>query len=215
MGLGRYGKIFEQFFDSTIVDQELSVRYAFMAMIVLSDENGIIDMTPEAIARRINLPVRQVKAALEVLEAPDPDSRNSESEGRRLVRVDDHRGWGWIVVSKEIFRDMKSPVEEREKARERKRRQRERERESRENPPSGHADVTAGHALSRHSDSDRDSDSDSDSDSDEKNRAVSEADFEAVYQGYPAEDSGKVKAKTALPRPGENGGGPRGDHARR
>ena len=152
----RYGKVFDFIFDSSINEEDISVRWVWIAAIVLSDENGILDMTPEALARRCNLPVRKVKAAIEQLSRPDPSSRSTESEGRRLVLLDENRPWGWLVVTKEDYIEMKDFSVEREKARERKKRQRDREHETRANPQSCHADVTPRHAMSHHKDEDKD-----------------------------------------------------------
>ena len=58
------------------------------------------------------------------LEAPDPASRDPEEEGRRLLRLDPHRDWGWTIVNWEKYEGIRSSADQRAQARERKRRQR-------------------------------------------------------------------------------------------
>jgi hypothetical protein len=122
-----YAKVFSQILDSSIaVDYEQ--RHLFMDLLVLADREGVVDMTPEAIGRRLNVPMDIVIENLLKLMEPDPDSRSDEQEGRRLVLLDDHRDWGWQIVNYAFYRDMKDADALRAANRERKRRQRERER---------------------------------------------------------------------------------------
>lgn len=122
-----YGKVFGAFFDSSINDADPITRLVFIAMIVLSDRNGQIDMTRQALARRVNVSLAEIDTAIELLSQPDPISRSADHEGRRIVPIDPSRTWGWIVVNKTAYRGS-SDEEKRQQARERKRRQRDRDR---------------------------------------------------------------------------------------
>ena len=105
-------KVFEQILDSSIaVNYEL--RHFFEDMLKLSDATGVVDITPEAIARRINLPIEKVVAFLDELGKPDAKSRSPEHEGRRIVPLDSHRDWGWIIVNYEHYRSIRSQEERR------------------------------------------------------------------------------------------------------
>ncbi|HOX21827.1 MAG TPA: hypothetical protein PLL10_00055 [Elusimicrobiales bacterium] len=97
-----FGKIFEQIFDSSIIEDR-DAAYVFMSLIILSDEDGTLDITRPALARRINVPPELLDRALDVLEKPDPNSRSAEMDGRRIARLDDHRDWGWFVVNKREY----------------------------------------------------------------------------------------------------------------
>lgn len=68
-------------------------------MLILSDKSGIVDMTADAIQRRTNIPMEIIEHAIPLLEAPDPDSRSKDCEGRRIVRLDPGRSWGWRIVN--------------------------------------------------------------------------------------------------------------------
>jgi hypothetical protein len=98
-----FGKIFTQIFDSSLADNP-QTRWVFMDLLVLADQNGVVDMTHEAIARRTNVPIKIVRGAVKELESADPRSRSSEYEGMRLKRLDAHRDWGWVIVNYQKYR---------------------------------------------------------------------------------------------------------------
>jgi hypothetical protein len=121
-----YGKIFEQFFDSSVMEESVVTRYVFMGLITLSDQTGRIDVTRAALARRLNVSLMEIDEAIGQLSKEDPRSRSREWDGRRIIPIDEDRNWGWIVVNKDTYQFRKDLEEEREKARERKRQQRSR-----------------------------------------------------------------------------------------
>ena len=75
-----YVKIFEQIFDSS-VSQDYLTRLVFTDLLVLADEDGIVDVTVEAIARRTNVPLEIVQSGIQKLEQPDPQSRSKDEGG--------------------------------------------------------------------------------------------------------------------------------------
>ena len=101
-----YAKIFAQVFESSIAE-DWQVRVVFQDMLVLADSDGIIDMTHESIARRTNVPIDIVTRGIAELEKPDPKSRTPDQAGRRILRIDPHRDWGWKIVNYETYRAMK------------------------------------------------------------------------------------------------------------
>lgn len=98
-----FAKVFAQIFDSSIAEN-YEHRHVFMDLLVLADSDGVIDMTPEAISRRTNVPLENVRNAIVALCAPDPASRTPEEEGRRLIPIDAHRSWGWQIVNYHHYR---------------------------------------------------------------------------------------------------------------
>jgi len=96
MGTKLFGKVFQQIYESTVA-ADWEVMVVWMQFIILADENGIVDSPPFAIARRTGLPQEMIEKAIKVLEKPDKLSRSKQSEGARLVRLDEHRDWGWIL----------------------------------------------------------------------------------------------------------------------
>ena len=146
----------------------------FQQMIVLCDADGIIDMTPSAISRRTGIPIEHIKAGIEILENEDPYSRTEGEDGRRIVRLEDHRPWGWYLVNHTKYKNLQDSDTVRAQNRERKRRQREKEKKSQE--------VTEGHAPSRHTDTDT-----------TKDNGRSATAFDLFWSVYPK----KRKKKTA------------------
>lgn len=108
-----FAKVFSQIFDSSIAEN-WQTRHVFMDLLVLSDSDGCVDMTAEAIARRTNVPVEIVRKSLEELCAPDSNSRTSGNEGRRLVPIDSNRAWGWHIVNYSHYRVVRDEEARRE-----------------------------------------------------------------------------------------------------
>ena len=145
-----YGKIFQSMYDGTIA-ANWKALVTFQQMIILSDADGIIDITPPALTKRTGIPLEIIEEGIKFLEEPDPYSRSQDHEGRRIIRVDEHRPWGWIIVNHEYYRDLASVDDKREKARIRKQKQRAKGSEK--------GDVTPCHTssrMSRHTDTDAD-----------------------------------------------------------
>lgn len=119
-----------------------------MDLLVLADQNGVVDMTHEAIARRTNVPIKIVRAAVKELESADPRSRSSEYEGMRLKRLDAHRDWGWVIVNYQKYRAIANAEAYREVNREKVHAIRERAKSPPVPPlPKAEAEVYAGDKI--------------------------------------------------------------------
>jgi len=108
-----YAKVFAQIFDSSL-REKWQAWVTFVALLVLADENDDVDMTLEALTARTGLPGSVVSEGIAWLEKPDPFSRSPESEGRRIIRLDDHRSWGWHIVNRRKYRSIRDNTERRE-----------------------------------------------------------------------------------------------------
>lgn len=124
-----FGKLFEQIYDSSVAD-DWKVLVTWQQLIALADRHGVVDMTPEAIARRTNIPLEIITHGLAKLVEPDPRSRSPEAEGRRIVRLDEHREWGWRLVNHAYYRSLASAEEKRVADRDRQAHKRATERQS-------------------------------------------------------------------------------------
>lgn len=72
----------------------------------MGGKRGVVDVTPDYIARVTGLPLEAVVACMKRFCEPDPYSRTSAEEGRRLVLVDpEHRDWGWRIVNQPLYRE--------------------------------------------------------------------------------------------------------------
>jgi len=123
MGTRLFGKIFQQMYESSLAVNWKNM-VVFQQMIVLADRYGVVDMTHEAIARRTNMPLELVEEAIKNLEKPDSSSRNIEEEGRRIVRLDTHRDWGWRLPAYRSYSNRVSREQKREADRDRMREKR-------------------------------------------------------------------------------------------
>jgi hypothetical protein len=86
----------------------------FMVLLSLSNRQGVVDMTPEAIAGQTGWPIDTIKKGLAELAAPDPRSRTPDCEGRRITPLDDHRDWGWRITNYAKYREAMRSFERRE-----------------------------------------------------------------------------------------------------
>lgn len=110
-----YGKLFEHMYDGTLATKgPWQALVTFQQFIILADKRGDVDMTPEAISRRTTIPLEIIKQGIEALEQPDTASRSPALEGRRIVRLSEHREWGWNVVNYGHYRKIRSEDERRE-----------------------------------------------------------------------------------------------------
>jgi len=82
-------------------------------LLAAATKSGEVDETHQALARKFNLPLPEIVTAIEALEAPDPISRSTAEDGRRIVRLEEHRSWGWRIVNYGTYRNTRSPEERR------------------------------------------------------------------------------------------------------
>jgi hypothetical protein len=111
-----YGKIFEQMYDGTL-SADWKAMVTFQQFIVLADSQGIVDYTPPALSRRTGIPLDILEHGIEKLQEPDPYSRSSDFDGRRITLLDENRPWGWEIVNYAHYRDLASREDKREKDR--------------------------------------------------------------------------------------------------
>jgi hypothetical protein len=111
-----FAKVFAMLWQGSMVGKP-DAQLVFVYMLAHADRDGIIDQTPEVIAALTGLEVERVRAAIEMLEAPDPRSRSTALEGRRLTRVSGSRDWGWHIVNHAHYRALRDEEQRREQSR--------------------------------------------------------------------------------------------------
>lgn len=97
-----YGKIFESIYEGTLYGRWEAI-VTMQQLIVLADSEGLVDMTPMAIAARTSIPRDIIDKGLEILSSPDPYSRTPGNDGVRITLIDDHKPWGWLIVNHEKY----------------------------------------------------------------------------------------------------------------
>lgn len=110
-----YGKVFASMYDGTLATRgPWQALVTFQQFIVLKNRAGIVDMTAEAISRRTTIPLEIINIGIAALEQEDSESRSAELNGRRIVRLDPNRAWGWQVVNHDKYNKIKSEEDRRE-----------------------------------------------------------------------------------------------------
>lgn len=90
----------------------------FQQLLILADQDGNVDMTLEAISRRTTIPLNILQHGITPLLEPDPQSRTSDAQGRRIIALVDGRDWGWHIINYDHYRKMKREEDRREYHRE-------------------------------------------------------------------------------------------------
>ena len=110
-----YAKVFAQIYDGTLCTRgPWEALVTFQQFLVLADMDGVVDMTPAAIARRTTIPLEIIERGIGELVKPDHESRTPTEEGRRLVPLAEGRSWGWRVVNYAHYRELKREEDRRE-----------------------------------------------------------------------------------------------------
>jgi hypothetical protein len=108
-----YCKLFASLYQGTLRGKPHEIL-VFTNMLAHADAEGYVDKHFRAIADEVGLSADEVKIAIACLEGPDDESRSPEMEGRRIVRVNDSRAWGWHVVNYGKYRAIKNDEDRRE-----------------------------------------------------------------------------------------------------
>lgn len=108
-----YGKIFAQMYDGSLYGKWQAL-VTFQQLIVLADAEGVVDMTSQAIAGKTSIPLEIIQQGLVDLEFPDPSSRTPDYDGRRILRLSEHREWGWRITNYKHYCELRSQEERRE-----------------------------------------------------------------------------------------------------
>ncbi len=108
-----YGKLFQSLYQGTMRGQA-DLILVFSNLLAFKDRDQFVDKHPRCIAEEVGIPEDRVRAALLQLEAPDVESRTEDHGGRRLLRMDEHRNWGWFIVNGEKYDKIKNEEERRE-----------------------------------------------------------------------------------------------------
>lgn len=182
-------KLHDSLTKSSIMEEEIHVRWAWTALLSLADRDGIIQGTVNTLARSMNLSVEQTQEALDRLCSPDPNSTTKTEEGRRIVAEGPNL---WRVVNYEYYRQLGSVEDRQEKNRERQRRHKARKREE---SLTGNAPVTLGNASNDRAEAEAEAEAYicSSAGADERRGAIP---FDNFWALYPRKVS-KKRAETA------------------
>lgn len=127
-----YTKLFTKILDSSVWLESVETRLVWFTFLASMDEDGFCPFASAAnVANRARISLADTQAAIDKLEAPDPDSSDPEFEGRRIERIEG----GWIVLNAAKYRMRRTRAMVRADQRERAKRYRERKRAERDGTP--------------------------------------------------------------------------------
>jgi hypothetical protein len=147
-------------------------------MLALADRFGRVHASVPGIAHQSRVPDAAAREALRVLESPDPDSRTSDHDGRRIERIEG----GWRLLNYVMYREMKDAEAQRERKAKNKRDQRSRQRMSPKVSPhvtNGHPKITRSHPIAE-----AEAEAYEETNTNTLVRITSD-DVESVYRAYP------------------------------
>jgi len=105
-----FTKLFSSIVTSSMWSEDDKTRILWITILAITDQDGFCSASVPGLAAVARLSVEQVQASLTKLESPDPFSRTTTNEGRRLKRVEG----GWIVLNHGMYRDRERTEKRRE-----------------------------------------------------------------------------------------------------
>jgi hypothetical protein len=100
-----YAKVYKSLWEGTLAGTG-EVWAVFVFLLAHCDREGFVDIHPGVVAALTGFEEGRVREALRSLEAPDAQSRTAEDGGARIIRLDEHRDWGWQIVNYVKYRTM-------------------------------------------------------------------------------------------------------------
>lgn len=114
--MAMFAKLMSRITESSLMDEEIEVRYTFLMLLAIADPQGYVVGTDVAIARRLNMSLDAFQRCVNALMQPDPNSNSMEQEGRRVILSDAERGY--FLVNYRKYRDTRDEEHRREYMRE-------------------------------------------------------------------------------------------------
>lgn len=96
-----YVKVFDSLLTSSLWCHEHYVLRVWIAMLARCNQQGVVEGSVPGFASLCRVTTEEMRAALDLLTGPDPDSRTSDHEGRRLEVVPG----GWRILNYKAYRD--------------------------------------------------------------------------------------------------------------
>lgn len=103
-----FTKLFNSILHSTIWSEPDHVRIVWITMLAMADKYGDVHAAVPGLARMAGKSLEEVEDAIERFQKPDPYSRTSDHEGRRIQPIEG----GWHLLNHGKYRELMS-VEER------------------------------------------------------------------------------------------------------
>jgi hypothetical protein len=99
-----YGKVWEQMYTGSLClngEDSWKAIVTFQQMIVLADKDGFVKGNPHYLSRTTMIPQDIIEKGLEILSAPDTESRSTKAEGKRIKE----ENGGWSIYNYMAYRN--------------------------------------------------------------------------------------------------------------
>lgn len=97
-------KLASSIIQSSLWNESCETRIVWITLLALKDDEGFVRGDQRTLSRMANVPVEATSAALEAFQQPDPSSRNTEHDGRRIAAAPG----GYRVLSHDRYRELGS-----------------------------------------------------------------------------------------------------------
>lgn len=97
-----YSKLFSCIVTSSVWCQDSATLRVWIAMLAMKDTNGNVEGSIPGFASLARVTVEEMRRAVEILSSPDPDSRTTDQEGRRITPIPG----GWHIINHDKYRNM-------------------------------------------------------------------------------------------------------------
>lgn len=98
-----FTKLFSSITESSIWVADDHTRLVWITMLAMSDKHGRVWAAIPGLANRARVPVESVEKAIAAFLAPDPYSRTTVNDGRRIEAIDG----GWRLLNHKKYRDIR------------------------------------------------------------------------------------------------------------
>jgi len=95
-----YTKLFSSIVTSSIWSEDHGTRVVWITLLAMADKDGFVDASVPGLAKMAGVEIQELEAALKVLQEPDPYSRTSAHDGRRIEAVEG----GWVLLNHAKYR---------------------------------------------------------------------------------------------------------------
>ena len=94
-------KLFGSIVTSSVWIEPHPILRVWVAMLAMADANGIVEGSIPGFANLCRVTISEMEDAIEKFSSPDPYSRSSEEEGRRIESIPG----GWRIINRNKYRD--------------------------------------------------------------------------------------------------------------
>jgi hypothetical protein len=87
--------------DGSLMEEPLATRWLWVVLLLVAGKGGFVGHTIERLARRAELTLEETKTGMKCFESPDPKSRSTTYDGKRIEKVEG----GWRILNYQAHLD--------------------------------------------------------------------------------------------------------------